>query len=101
MTVYTNNEVRHRNLLHTQLHIKTISDTLTPAEAARVRRLLDATDLDRADASGVRPPRSGFRYIVRSGGHVGTAADGHLRGRMGQLVRTLAAEVDRLSEGSL
>lgn len=101
MTVYTNNEVRYRNLLHTQMHIKTISDTLDPVQAARLRRLLAATDLDRADASGVRPRRSGFRYIVRSRGHTGTAADGHLKGHMGQLVRTLGATMDRLSEGSL
>src|SRR3954447_9192719 len=40
MTVYTNREVRYRNLLHTQSHIKTLSARLRPAQAAKLRRLL-------------------------------------------------------------
>ena len=101
MTVYTNNEVRYRNLLHTQSQIKVVRAKLSPARLRALRGELARVDLARAKATGVKPTRSGFRYIVRSRGHTGTAADGHLKGHMGQLVRTLGATMDRLSEGSL
>jgi hypothetical protein len=101
MTVYTNNEVRYRNHLHTQTTIKTLSAELRPAQVANLRRLLADIDLDRADASAVKPPRWGYRYIIRSHGHLGTAADGHLRGPMRRLVRTLGAQMDRMQAHSL
>jgi hypothetical protein len=101
MTVYTNSEVRYRNLLHTQIGIKTLSAKLRPIQVANLRRLLADIDLDRADAAAAKPRRSGYRYIIRSGGHIGTAVDGHLHGLMRRLVRTLGAQMDRMQAGSL
>jgi hypothetical protein len=101
MTVYTNNEVRYRNLLHTQAGIKTFTTKLRPAQVASIRRLLARIDLDRADASAVRPRREGYRYMIRSGGQVATAADGHLHGPIRSLIRTLGAQMDRMQAGSL
>ena len=101
MTVYTNSEVRYRNLLHTQTGIKTLSAKLRPVQVANLRRLLSQIDLDRADASAVEPRRSGYRYMIRSHGQVATAADGHLRGSIRRLVQLLGAQMDRLQAGSL
>src|SRR4051812_43604353 len=47
MTVYTNGEMRYRNLLHTQTSIKTIDAKLRPGQVAKLRQLLVAADLDR------------------------------------------------------
>jgi hypothetical protein len=58
-------------------------------------------DLSRTDASSVKPRREGFRYVIRSHGRVGTAADGHLHGPITPLVLRLRAEMDKLSERSL
>jgi hypothetical protein len=101
MTIYANGEVRYRNLLHTQQRIKILSAQLTPGELSRFRRLLGDVDLPHADASGVKPRRDGFRYIIRSHGKVGTAADGHLRGSIRPLVLRLRAEMDRMQADSL
>ena len=101
MTIYTDGEVRYRNLLHTQQRIKILSDRLRPAQLARVRRLLDAVDLRHADASSVKPRRSGYRWVIRRGRVAGTAADGHLSGPIRPLVVRLRAEMDRLSARSL
>jgi hypothetical protein len=101
MAIYVDGEVRYRNLLHTQQRIKILSDRLRPAQLARFRRLLDAVDLRHADASSVKPRRSGFRYIIRRGRVTSTAADGHLSGPIRPLVVRLRAEMDRLSAGSL
>jgi hypothetical protein len=101
MTVYTNSEIRYRNLLHTQTGIKTFSAKLRPAQIATVRRLLAQIDLDRADASSVKPRRSGYRYMIRSHGQVATAADGHLHGPIRRLIRALGAQMDRMQAGSL
>src|SRR4051794_12237668 len=101
LTIYVNGDVRYRNLLHTQQSIKILTARLRASELARLRRLLAAVDLRRADASGVKPRRSGFRYIIHSGGRVGTAADGHLHGAVRRLVRHLGAEMDRMQTNSL
>ncbi len=101
MTIYADGEVRYRNLLHTQQGIRVISDRLAPARLARIRRALDAIDLTHVDASNLEPRRSGFRYVIRSHGHVGTAVDGHLRGPIRPLVLELRAQMDRLQEKSL
>jgi hypothetical protein len=101
MTIYANGEVRYRNLLHTQQRIKILSAHLKPSELARFERLLGDVDLRRADASNVKPRRDGFRYIIRSHGRVGTAADGHLRGAIRPLVIRLRAEMDRMQADSL
>jgi hypothetical protein len=93
MTIYADGEVRYRNLLHTQQGIRVISDRLAPARLARIRRALDAIDLTHVDASSLEPRRSGFRYVIRSHGHVGTAVDGHLRGR-DQTARAGVARAD-------
>ena len=39
--------------------------------------------------------------MIRSRGLVATAADGHLHGPIRSLVRTLAAQMDRMQAGSL
>jgi hypothetical protein len=101
MSVYDDGEIRYRNLLHTQSQIKVVRARLSAARLQALRRQLARVDLDEAKATDVKPRRSGFRYIVRSQGKAGTAADGHLRGPMGALVRTLAAEMDRVQGGSL
>jgi hypothetical protein len=101
MTIYADGEVEYRNLLHTQFGIRVISDRLAPARLSRIRRALDAVDLNEVDASSLKPRRSGFRYVIRSHGHVGTAVDGHLRGPIRPLVLELRAQMDRLQEKSL
>jgi hypothetical protein len=53
---------------------------------------------DKVDASSLKPRRSGFRYVIRSHGQVGTAVDGHLRGPIRPLVLELRAQMDRLQE---
>jgi hypothetical protein len=101
MTVYADGRVRYRNLLHTQSTLRVLTARLAPTQLARLRRLLGAVDLSRADASGVKPRRDGYRYVIRSRGRVGTAADGHLHGAMRPLVSVLRAEMDRLQARSL
>jgi hypothetical protein len=101
MTIYADGEVRYRNLLHTQHTIRVLSDRLAPGRLTRIRRALDAVDLSHADASGVKPSRSGYRYVIRSHGRVGTAVDGHLRGPIRPLVLNLRAQMDRLQQKSL
>src|SRR3954451_24131843 len=101
MTIYVNGEVHYRNLLHTQQKLRVLKTKLQPPELARVRRLLGDVDLRHADASGVKPRRDGYRYIIRSGGQVGTAADGHLHGPVRRLVVRLRAEMDRMQQDSL
>ena len=101
MTIYADGEVEYRNLLHTQFGIRVIDDRLAPARLTRIRRALDAVDLTEVDASNLKPRRSGFRYVIRSGGHVGTAVDGHLPAQIRPLVTELRAQMDRLQEKSL
>ena len=101
MTIYADGEVRYRNLLHTQSTIRVLSGRLAPGRLTRIRRALDAVDLSHVDASGVKPRRSGYRYVIRSHGRVGTAADGHLRGPIRPLVLELRAQMDRLQQRSL
>jgi hypothetical protein len=101
MTIYADGEVRYRNLLHTQNSIPVLSGRVAPGRLTRIRRALDAVDLSHFDASGVKPRRSGYRYVIRSHGRVGTAADGHLRGPIRPLVLELRAQMDRLQQRSL
>jgi hypothetical protein len=101
MTIYADGELRYRNLLHTQHSIPVLTGRLAPDRLTRIRRALDAIDLSRVDASGVKPPRTGYRYVIRSHDHVGTAVDGHLRGQVRPLVLELRAQMDRLRERSL
>jgi hypothetical protein len=101
MTVYTDGAVAYRNLLHTQRNLRVVKARLEAGQLETLRRLLDRIDLRRADASGVTPRRSGYRYMIRSRGRVGTAADGHLRGPIRPLVVRLRAEMDRLQQASL
>jgi hypothetical protein len=101
MTIYADGEVRYRNLLHTQRSIPVLTGRLAPGRLTRIRRALDAVDLSDVDASDVKPRRSGYRYVIRSHGRVGTAADGHLRGAIRPLVLQLRAEMDRLRQRSL
>jgi hypothetical protein len=101
MTIYADGEVRYRNLLHTQRTIRVVSGRLAPPRLTRIRRALDAVVLSHVDASGVKPRRSGYRYVIRSRGQVGTAADGHLRGPIRPLVEELRAQMDRLRQKSL
>jgi hypothetical protein len=74
---------------------------LPPGRLTRIRRALDAVDLTNVDASSLKPRRSGFRYVIRSHGQVGTAVDGHLRGPIRPLVLELRGQMDRLQEKSL
>jgi hypothetical protein len=101
MTIYTDGEVRYRNLLHTQQGIPVLSGRVAPSRLTRIRRALDAVDLSSLDASNVKPPRTGYRYVIRSQGGVGTAADGHLRGPIRPLVLELRAQMDHLRRRSL
>jgi hypothetical protein len=101
MTIYADGEVRYRNLLHTQHTIPILRDRLGPGRLTRIRRALDAVDLSHVDASDVKPRRSGFRYVIRSHGRLGTAADGHLSGPIRPLVLELRAQMDRLQQRSL
>jgi hypothetical protein len=101
MTIYRDGTLRYRNLLHTQMGIKVITSHLDGAQLARMRRLVRAVDLRRTDASGVKPRRDGFRYVLRRDGRVGTAADGHLSGPVRPLVLRLRGLMDRLQTSSL
>jgi hypothetical protein len=101
MTIYTDGELRYRNLLHTQRSIPVLSGRIAPSRLTRIRRALDALDLSHVDASGVKPRRSGYRYVIRSRGRVGTAADGHLVGPIRPLVLELRAQMDHLRQRSL
>ena len=101
MTIYADGEVRYRNLLHTQRGIPVLSARLPPDRLTRIRRALDAVDLSKVDASSVTPRRDGYRYVIRSHGRLGTAADGHLRGPIRPLVLELRAQMDRLQQKSL
>jgi hypothetical protein len=96
MAVEADGRVRYRDLLHTQRGIPVRRARLSPARMVRLRRLLARVDLARADTSGVRPARSGYRWVIRSGGRTGTAADGHLHGAMRRLVDSLRPLMDRL-----
>jgi hypothetical protein len=98
LTIYRDGALRYRNVLHTQTHIALEAGRQRPVELLRVRRLLRRTEPAREDASGVKPRRSGFRYIIRAHGAVGTAADGHLRGPVRALVAELARLMDRLRD---
>jgi hypothetical protein len=101
MTIYRDGTLRYRNLLHTQMGIKVITTHLDGAQLARMRRLVGAVDLRRTDASGVKPRRDGFRYVLRRDGRVGTAADGHLSGPVRPLVLRLGHLMDELQTSSL
>ena len=101
MTIYRDGTLRYRNLLHTQMGIKVITSHLDGAQLARMRRLVRAVDLRRTDASGVKPRRDGFRYVLRRDGRVGTAADGHLSGPVRPLVLRLRGLMDKLQTSSL
>ena len=101
MTIYADGELEYRNLLHTQFGIKVISDHVAPDRLTRIRRALDAIDLAKVDASNLKPSRSGFRYVIRSHGELGTAVDGHLPAQVRPLVRELRAQMDRLQAKSL
>ena len=101
MTIYADGRVRYRNLLHTQQGIPVQRVRLRHAQLRTLRKLLGAVDLERADASGVKPRRDGYRYVIRSHGRVGTAADGHLHGPIRPLVIRLRAQMDRLRRSSL
>jgi hypothetical protein len=98
MTVYGDGELRYRNLLHTQRGIPVRRERLRPAQLAALRRLVGRVDLQRADSAGVTPRRDGYRWIIRAGGHTGTAADGHLHGAMRPLVARLRALMDHMLE---
>jgi hypothetical protein len=100
-TIYADGTVRYRNLLHTQHSIKFLTGHLPPAQLAGLRRLLDRIDLARADASGEKPRRDGYRWVLRRNGQVGTAADGHLHGTMRVLLGRLGPLMDRLRSKSL
>jgi hypothetical protein len=101
MTIYADGKLRYRNLLHTQSTIRVLGGRLAPGRLTRIRRALEAVDLSHLDASGVKPRRTGYRYVIRSHGRVGTAADGHLRGPVRPLVLELRAQMDRLQQKSL
>src|SRR5215216_3517455 len=101
LTVYRDGAIRYRNLLHTQHTIKPISGRLADHELSELRTLVRRTDLHFADASGVKPRRSGYRYVLRTRDGGGTAADGHLHGSMRRLVIRIRAIMDRLQTNSL
>src|SRR3954469_2789282 len=65
MTIYVNGEVHYRNLLHTQQKLRVLKTKLQPTELARLRRPLGDVAPRRADPSGVKPRRDGYRYIIR------------------------------------
>jgi hypothetical protein len=96
LSVYRDGSLRYRNLLHTQRGIHVRRGRLTAGQLATLRHLLARVDLRRADSAGETPRRSGFRWIIRSGGRTGTAADGHLHGPIRPLVARLRALMDRL-----
>jgi hypothetical protein len=100
-TIYTDGTVRYRNLLHTQNSIKVFTRRLAPSQLVAIRGLVGKIDLAHADASGETPRRDGYRWVLRRHGVVGTAADGHVQGTLGQLVKRLSALMDRLRSKSL
>jgi hypothetical protein len=100
-TIFPDGTVRYRNLLHTQHSIKFLTGHVAPAQLAGLRRLLDRIDLAHADASGQKPRRDGYRWVLRRNGQVGTAADGHLHGSMRVLLGRLGPLMDRLRSKSL
>jgi hypothetical protein len=101
LTVYRDGRLRYRNLLHTQHTIKPIVGRLPGREVSELRRLVGRADLQHADASGVEPRRSGYRYVLRTRDRGGTAADGHLHGSLRRLVVQIRAIMDRLQTNSL
>jgi hypothetical protein len=101
LTVYRDGAFRYRYLLHTQHTIKPVSGRLAGPELAKLRTLVGRTDLDSADASGVKPRRSGYRYVLRTQQGRGTAADGHLHGSLRRLVVRVRVIMDRLEKKSL
>jgi hypothetical protein len=100
-TIHTDGTVQYRNLLHTQKSIRTFTRRLPPAELRAIRSLVGQVDLAKADASGKKPRRDGYRWVLRRNGVVGTAADGHVHGTLGTLVRRLSLLMDRLRSKSL
>jgi hypothetical protein len=96
VAIYGDGEVRYRNLLHTQRGIAVRRERLPGPTLATLRRLVARVDLRRADSSGVKPRRDGFRWIIRAGGRTGTAADGHLHGPMRPLVARLRSLMDHM-----
>jgi hypothetical protein len=84
-----------------QQGIPVLTGRVAPSRLTRIRRALDALDLSHVDASGVKPRRTGYRYVIRSQGEVGTAADGHLHGPIRLLVLELRAQMDSLRHRSL
>jgi hypothetical protein len=101
LTVYRDGSVRYRYLLHTQRSIPVQTARLRLRALRSLRTLVRRVDLRRADASGLKPVRSGYRYVIRSAGRTGTAADGHLRGPLRRLLVRVDAEMDRLQRASL
>jgi hypothetical protein len=99
LSIARDGRLRYRNLLHTQRGIPVRTGRLDASELARLRRLLARVDLRRARSAGVRPRRDGFRWVIRSGGRTGTAADGHLHGPLRTLVARVRVLMDRLQEG--
>ena len=69
---------------------------LAPAQLRAIRALLAEVDVRRADAANLTPRRYGYRWVLRRGGEVGTAADGHLKGALRRLLPRLSALMDRL-----
>src|SRR3954447_8471152 len=72
-TISTDGTVRYRNLLHTQKRIRTFTRRLRPAELRAIRALAGRVDLATADASGEKPRRDGYRWVLRRHGVTGTA----------------------------
>jgi hypothetical protein len=101
LTVYRDGSLRYRNLLHTQRTIKPMSGRLARHELSDLRTLVRRTDLHAADASRVKPRRSGYRYVLRARGRVATVADGHLHGSTRRLVFRIRVIMDRLQANSL
>jgi hypothetical protein len=100
LTIYADGSLRYRYLLHTQMGIEPQRARLRPARMAALQALIRRVDVGRADASGVKPRRSGYRWVLRRGGRTGTAADGHLTGPLRTLLPQLSALMDRLQAAS-
>jgi hypothetical protein len=101
LTIYGDGDLRYRYLLHTQRGIRIQTGRLGPEQLRAIRRLLARVDVRRADATHVEPRRDGYRWVLRRGGQVGTAADGHVHGALRTLLRRLGAVMDRLQASSL
>jgi hypothetical protein len=101
LTVYADGALRYRNLLHTQMGIRPRTARLEPGRLRAIRRLLRRVDVAHEDASGVKPRRDGYRWVLRRDGRVGTAADGHLHGALRPLLRRVGVLMDRLQSRSL